>query len=36
MEPAGDLTTGDFCTIVAFAISTTQLQMHNVQTAQQA
>lgn len=36
MEPAGDLTTGDFCTITAFAVSTTQLQMHNVQTGLQA
>lgn len=36
MEPAADLTTGDFCTIVAFASSTTSLQMHNVQTGLQA
>mgnify|MGYP003109788263 CR=1 FL=1 len=36
MEPAADLTTGDFCTVCAFAVSTTQLQMHNVQTGLEA
>lgn len=32
MFPAGDIGTGDYVTIAAYAISTTSLQMHNVQT----
>ena len=32
MFPAADIGTGDFVTIAAYAISTTSLQMHNVQT----
>ncbi len=32
MFPAGDIGTGDYVTVVAYAISTTSLQMHNVQT----
>ena len=32
MFPAADVGTGDYVTIVAYAISTTSLQMHNVPT----